>query len=302
MFQKLVCIEPVHLVSCAQEELHHYAHEVIVFDDIPADNAEIIRRIGNADAVLLSYTSRIDRQVFEACPNIRYVGMCCSLYSKESANVDIAWAEQHGITVKGIRDYGDRGVVEFALSELIRFLHGYDRPLLQEMPIEITGLKVGIIGLGVSGGMLAEALRFMGAEVSYFSRSRKPEREAAGIGYLPLHTLLNNCDVVFCCLNKNVLLLDKAAFQSLGNGKLLCNTSIGPAFQCEDLKDWLESSPKNYFICDTKGAIGDPTRMLEGHQQIFCSNHSAGLTRQAYALLSKKVLENIRSALALSDC
>ena len=73
MFQKLVCIEPVHLVSCAQEELHHYAHEVISFDDIPADNAEIIRRIGNADAVLLSYTSRIDRQVFEACPNIRYV-------------------------------------------------------------------------------------------------------------------------------------------------------------------------------------------------------------------------------------
>ena len=59
MFQKLVCIEPVHLVSCAQEELHHYAHEVISFDDIPADNAEIIRRIGNADAVLLSYTLRI---------------------------------------------------------------------------------------------------------------------------------------------------------------------------------------------------------------------------------------------------
>ena len=117
MFEKLVCIEPVHLVSGAQEELHRYAHEVIAFDDIPADNAEIIRRIGNADAVLLSYTSRIDRQVFEACPNIRYVGMCCSLYSKESANVDIAWAEQHGITVKGIRDYGDRGVVEFALSE-----------------------------------------------------------------------------------------------------------------------------------------------------------------------------------------
>ena len=70
----------------------------------------------------------------------------------------------------------------------------------------------------------------------------------------------------------------------------------------EDLKDWLESSPKNYFICDTKGTIGDTTGMLEGHQQIFCSNHSAGLTRQAYALLSKKVLENIRSALALSDC
>lgn len=299
MFQKLVLIEPVHLVPSAQEELHHYAHEVIFFDDIPKDNAEIIRRIGDADAVLLSYTSRIEQEVFEACPNIRYVGMCCSLYSKESANVDIAWAEQHGITVKGIRDYGDRGVVEFVLSELVRFLHGYDRPLWKEMPVEITGLKVGIVGLGVSGGMLAEALQFMGAEVSYFSRSRKPDREAAGMSYRPLPELLEYCDAVFCCLNKNVLLLGKEEFKALGNGKLLFNTSIGPAFQCEDLKDWLESSPENYFICDTKGAIGDTTRILEGHPQLFCANHSAGLTRQAYELLSKKVLNNIRSALEL---
>ena len=297
MFQKLVLIEPIHLIPSAKEELHRYAHAVIFCDDIPKDNTEIIRRIGDADAVLLSYTSRIEQEVFEACPNIRYVGMCCSLYSKESANVDMVWAEQHNITVKGIRDYGDRGVVEFVLSELIRFLHGYDRPLWKEMPVEITGLKIGVVGLGISGSMLAEAFQFMGAEISYFSRSRKPEREASGMTYRPLPELLAYCDAVFCCLNKNVLLLGKEEFKALGSGKLLFNTSIGPAFQCEDLKDWLESSPDNYFICDTKGAIGDAEGILENHPRLFCSNQSAGLTRQSYALLSKKVLDNIRSVL-----
>lgn len=298
MFQKLTAIEPVSLVDEAMEELKSYAKEIVFFDDIPADDEEIIRRIGDSDAVLLSYTSRINSTVFEHCPSVKYVGMCCSLYSKESANVDIVWAEAHGVTVKGIRDYGDRGVVEFVLSELIRFLHGYDRPMWKEMPIEITGLKTGIVGMGVSGGMVAEALQFMGAEVSYYSRSRKPEREARGMIYRPLHELLDHCDVVFTCLNKNVLLLGQPEFQALGSGKLLFNTSIGPAFQAEDLKNWLNSG-NNLFICDTKGALGDPA--LFDHPNVYCADYSAGRTKQAFGLLSRKVLDNIRSYLDESE-
>ena len=108
MFQKLVAIEPVSLIPSAEQELSCYAKEVRLFEDIPADNDEIVRRIGDADAALLSYTSRIDRDVIERCPNLRYIGMCCSLYSEASANVDIAFARSQGIRVLGIRDYGDR--------------------------------------------------------------------------------------------------------------------------------------------------------------------------------------------------
>ena len=79
MFKKIVAIEPVNLIPAVRQKLREYAAEVILFEDIPVDNAEIIRRIGDADAVLLSYTSRIDREVLAACPGIRYIGMCCSL-------------------------------------------------------------------------------------------------------------------------------------------------------------------------------------------------------------------------------
>ena len=92
MFHKLVAIEPVSLIPSAEQELHQYAEEVTLYRDIPADDDEIARRIGDADAVLLSYTSRMGKNVIERCPNIRYIGMCCSLYSEESANVDIAYA------------------------------------------------------------------------------------------------------------------------------------------------------------------------------------------------------------------
>ena len=296
MFNKLVAIEPVSLVDTAIEELNSYAKEIVMFDDIPSDDDEIVRRIGDADAVLVSYTSRINSSVMEKCHNIRYVGMCCSLYSKESANVDIAYAEEHDIIVKGIRDYGDRGVVEFVLSELVRFLHGYDRPMFLDMPIEILGLKVGIIGLGVSGGMIADALNFMGADISYFSRTRKPAFEEKGLTYSPLHELLENNDVVFMCLNKNVILLNDEEFEKLGSHKILFNTSIGPAYETEALKKWLENK-ENYFVCDTKGAIGEDADSIAELSNVFCADYSAGRTKQAFALLSRKVLDNIKATL-----
>lgn len=295
-FKKLTAIEPVSMVAWGEEELKQYADEIVLNSDIPADDQEIIRRIGDSDAVLLSYTSSIRRSVLERCPNVRYIGMCCSLYSEESANVDIAAARERGITVTGIRDYGDRGVVEYVLYQLIRILHGFDFPMWEEEPLELTDLKVGIVGLGVSGGMIADALRFMGAEVSYYSRTRKPEKEAQGIAYKPLHDLLRDSRVVFTCLNKNVILLGRKEFEMLGAKKLLFNTSIGPASELEALKEWLEAG-NGYYCCDTAAAIGDPTGEMVHWPGVLCMGVSAGRTKQAFELLTRKVLDNIRSYL-----
>lgn len=292
MFKKLVAIEPVSLVADGENRLNEYGKQLVLFDDIPENDDEIIRRIGDADGVLLSYTSRINRYVLERCPNIQYIGMCCSLYSEESANVDIAFAREKGITVLGIRDYGDRGVVEFVLCELVRFLHGFDRPLWKSQPTEITRLKVGMIGLGVSGGMIADAMNFMGAEVSYYSRSRKPEFEQKGITYQALDVLLCENEVMFTCLNKNVILLHEEEFARMGNGKILFNTSIGPSHDVDALERWLEGKG-NYFVCDTVGALGDTSGTLLSHPNVFCAGVSAGRTAQAFELLTEKVLANM---------
>lgn len=295
-FKKLVAIEPVSLIPAAEEELKQYAEEIILYDDIPADNEEIVRRIADADAVLVSYTSQIRRPVLEKCPNIKYIGMCCSLYSEESANVDIAYAREHGIQVLGIRDYGDRGVVEYVLYQLVRILHGFDYPMWEKEALELTNLKVGIVGLGVSGGMIADALLMMGSKVSYFSRTRKPEKEAAGIAYMELNDLLRENQVVITCLNKNVILLKEEQYQCLGSKKILMNTSIGTASDTEALKGWLQN-PENLYCCDTEAAIGDPSGELIQQDNVLCMRVSVGRTKQAFELLSKKVLDNIRTYL-----
>lgn len=289
MFRKLVAIEPVSLTPSAEEKLSSFAEEVIMHNDIPTDDNEVAARIGDADAVLLSYTSRINKEALDKCPNVKYIGMCCSLYSPESANVDILYANARGITVTGIRDYGDEGVIEYVVSELVRCLHGFDQDPWNGMPREITGLKTGIIGLGKSGGMIADAMKFFGAEVSYFSRTQKEEANSKGYRYLTLSQLLTKNEVIFCCLNKNTVLLHDEEFRQLGNNKILFNTGLSPAWDEVPFVKWLEGN--NLCFCDTTGALGG--EHLLTHPNVRCMQVSTGRTRQAFNRLSEKVIANL---------
>ena len=63
MFEKLVAIEPVSLIPSAEDELHRYAKEGVWDRDVPASADEMVRRIGDSDAVLRSYTSRMGKEV-----------------------------------------------------------------------------------------------------------------------------------------------------------------------------------------------------------------------------------------------
>lgn len=292
-FRKLVAIEPVSLIPEYEEKLKTLADEVVMFGDIPTDDNEIAARIGDADGVLLSYTSRLTAEAMAQCPNIKYVGMCCSLYSPESANVDIRYAEEHGIKVTGIRDYGDEGVVEYVVCELVRCLHGFGQPSWEAMPREITGLKVGVVGLGKSGGMIADAMKFFGADIAYFARGEKQAAAEKGYRFMPLQDLMEWSDVVFCCLNKNTVLLHEEEFRRLGNHKILFNTGLSPAWDEAPFMKWLAED--NLCYCDTLGALGG--EQLLAHPHVRCVNVSTGRTSQAFVRLSEKVLANIEEYL-----
>ncbi len=296
-FRKLVEVGPIGLQPWAEEELSNYAETIIRFDTLPKDEEELVARIGDADAILVRTLPLVPASVLAKCKDLKYVGMCCSLYSKESANVDISYAEKHGITVYGIRDYGDKGVTEFVVYALIRILHGYDWPLWRKRPKEITGLKIGFVGFGTSGQMTARLLKAMGAEITYYARSRKEDCEREGMHYKALNELLSESEVVITCLNKGVILLHDEEFKVLGNGKIMINTSIGPAAEMPALKNWIMND-KNIFISDTSGGVGEIYQEIKDRKNVLCPDVSAGMTEEAYDLMSKKVMDNIKKMLS----
>ena len=133
-------------------------------------------------------------------------------------------------------------------------------------------------------------------QISYYSRTRKPDAEAVGMAYKPLAQLLTESEVVCSCLNKNVLLLGKDEFAQLGAGKALFTATIGPGFDSAALEQWL-ALPGTHFFCDTRAAAGPVDEDFFARENVHCANVSAGRTKQAFVLLSQKVLANIRTAL-----
>lgn len=296
MFKKIVAVDDTGLQPWAVERLHAFAGEVVFHSDTPVGDEEIIRRIGEADGVLVSYRTPIRRLVLEACRSLRYVGMWCTLYDEASSNVDIQAARERAIDVRGIRDYGDEGVVEYVISELVRLLHGFGGKQWKREAYELTGQKVGIIGLGRTGRMIADVLRVLGADVLYYSRTRKPEAEAASIAYRTLPGLLAEADILCTCLPRNTIVLGAPEFQRFGKGKILINTSVGPTFRIPDLQRWLSSDAHNYFLCDGAG-IGNDAATLTRFDNVLYTPQVAGHSVQCMERLSEKVLSNIENYL-----
>ena len=58
------------------------------------------------------------------------------------------------------------------------------------------------------------------------------------------------------------------------------------------------TQPGSHFFCDTRAAAGPVADGFFDRPNVHCQNVSAGRTKQAFVLLSQKVLANIQTALA----
>lgn len=289
-FKKLVVLDETKMTAEALRKLCDYAEEVKEYKEAPQTESEVIERIKDADAVLVSWRTEISAKVINEASNLRYIGMACSLLDAASANVAVETANANNIEVTGIFDYGDPGVVEFVLSESINLLHGFGKEQLEEMPRELSACKFGIIGLGTTGKLLAKALLALNANVYYYSRTRKQAWEEKGVEYLPLNQLLATSTIISVHLPKNTTILKAEEFKQFGEKKLLINTSLGLPYAEKALINWLETT-SSYAILDSDAAAGLPEEHTT--KNLILREKSAGWSLETQQRLSDKVMNNV---------
>ncbi len=291
-FKQIVIVDYTGLQGFALERLQSLSNNPIkVFNELATTDAEIIERAKDADALFVSWNTPIKAEVIKHCPDLKYIGMCCSLIDEDSANVDVRFARANGIDVRGIRDYGDEGVAEFIISELIQLLKGLGRHQWKSEPLELTRRKIGVVGMGTTGLMTAIRLQAFGAQVSYFSRSRKPEAEQLGIDYMPLPELLQHNEILSFHLPRNVQVMADSDFKLLGSQKILINTGLSLPFSKDAFAKWLGKSG-NYAIFDVCG-FGTYKDELIKFDNLIYTDKTSGWTREAKERLSYKVLDNV---------
>jgi len=297
-FQKITIIDSCGLTPSVLEQITKLSKSpIIIFNDFPENDAEILNRIADSDCVLVSWHTRVTGEVIKASPNLKYIGMCCSLYDEKAANVDIAQAREQGIVVKGVRDYGDDGTLEFIFAELIYLMKGLGSHQWQAENRELRGKSMGVIGMGTLGTMVARTAQHFGMKVFYFNRSRKPELESEGFGFLPLNELLATCDVISTHLPKNSNVIGEAEFRNKKQNSILVNTSIGLTFDKDAFLNWISGDPTSFAIFDGPG-VGAYSDEFSKYPNIIISDRSSGFTLEAQSRLSEKVLDNMQSFLA----
>lgn len=293
LFKKLVSVDNTGIMEIERERLRNVAEELIFYEDYPKEETEILRRIQDADAVLVSWNTLLPGHILKNCPRLKYIGMCCSLYDEKSANVDIAAARELGITVLGIRDYGDEGTAEYIICQLIYLLKGLGRHQWKQDNLELTGQKLGLIGMGATAKMVAERAAAFGMQIFYHSRRRKPELETRGYQYMELLPLLKEVDIVSTHVPKHTILLKDEEFTALGDGKILVNTSLEPTFDMQAFDAWI-GREDNYAIFD-RVSMGLKYDTLNKYDRVIYSDKVSGWTLQAKQRLSVKAIENIES-------
>ena len=228
--------------------------DVVIYDHSTKDEAEIIRRIGDAEIVVAN-KSPISRRVLDACPNVKYITVQATGYDP----IDYAYAREKGIPVSNVPTYGTASVAQFAIALLLEIcghaahhsdaVHAgrwaesgewtfWDYPM-----IELAGKTMGIIGFGRIGQNVGRIAKALGMNVIAFNRSRSAEG-AEIAEYVELDELLRRADVVslHCPLFTETRgIINRETIAKMKDGVIIINNSRGPLVVEQDLADALNS-------------------------------------------------------------
>ena len=140
----------------------------------------------------------LKNDLIDKIPNLKAICLMSTSYSY----IDIDYCNKKGIVVTNVPKYSTDSVAEYAcflMISLARKLPIQMKNSFKEdfsakyMGTQIKNKKVGIIGLGSIGTRLAEILKGMGMNVSYWSRKSRDNR----FQYEELKELFSTSDFIF---------------------------------------------------------------------------------------------------------
>lgn len=272
-----------------------------------APNDKVAQEIGDSDVVICN-KALITRDVFEKCPNLKFVGLFATGFN----NVDIVAAKEHGAVVCNVPGYSTNSVAQHTMAFILNHFNkiseykdavangDWERSKLFTyfyIPIyELEGLNLGIIGYGAIGKKVAELGKAFGMNILAYSRTKKDDKD---VEFCSLDELLERSDVVtlHCPLNEGTnKLIDKSALMKMKKSALLVNTSRGGVIDEEALTWALNNDIISAAAVDVLTVEPmQPDCPLKNAKNITFSPHIAWAPLQTRKRLVTLVSENIKA-------
>lgn len=253
-------------------------------------NDSTIRELKIADALILG-VSGISAKLIAEAPYLKIIARHGVGYD----NVDIQAAADAGIYVTNTPGTNSQTVAEFTFGvmlSLTRHIHdswlflrsgGWRKPIFWGS--ELTGMNLGIIGLGNIGRQVARLGKAFGMKVSAFD-PYVPHSicEKEGASPSDLNGLLSSSDIIsiHCSLTEGTRnLLGKKEFSMMKGGAYLINMARGEIVRNEELLNALEKGRLSGVAVDVFDLEPPADRRLVEHPLVLATPHIASWGIQA---------------------
>ena len=210
-------------------------------DDALYSKDELIERVQGAQGILPCHTEKFDSDMIAQLPNdVKIIAN----FSVGVDHCDLAAAKDKGIVVTNTPDVLSDATAEIAIllllgaarragegETLVRTRTWKDWSPSFMVGVQVTGKRLGIVGMGRGGQMVARRAKCFGMEIHYHNRSRlAPDLEDGAIYHNNLEDMLPLCQ--FLSLNcpntpETAGMLNAGVISQLPDGAVVINTARG---------------------------------------------------------------------------
>ena len=268
---------------------------------------ETAANIGDADIVLCNKVL-ITREVMDACPNIKYIGLFATGFN----NVDTGYAAQKGIAVCNAGQYSTNAVAQQTFAYILDHfskIRDYDNavkngewersPAFSYFPVptaELAGKTLSIVGFGSIGRKVAEIGSAFGMNIVVSTRTQPKD---CPYEVTDLFTAAEKADVLtFHCplTDKTAGIINRELISRMKPSAVLINTSRGGVVNEADLAEALNSGriAAAYLDVLVKEPMS-PDTPLKGARNCVITPHTAWAPLETRQRLVDIVCDNIRA-------
>lgn len=270
---------------------------------------EVLTRTEEAEIVLTNKVV-LSAEILCKLPKLKYIGVLATGYNV----VDTEAARAQGVAVTNIPAYSTDSVVQMTFAHILNITNCvahyarenregkwarskdfcyWDTPLL-----ELSGLTLGVVGLGNIGMKVARVARTLGMEV-YAATSKSSSSLPEGIQKTTFKGLLGVCDILtlHCPLTPDTReLVNAKTLGMMKRGAVVINTGRGPLVNEDDVAEALRSGQLAAYGADVM--CQEPPREdnpLLAEPNAFITPHVAWATIDARRRLMKIAADNIKA-------
>lgn len=281
-------------------------------DDHQMSADEILAKAREVDALLITITDKMPKEVIEALP--ANIGIL-STFSIGFDHIDLAAAKARGLKVGNAPHGVTVATAEIAMLLLLgaarrapegeRMIRARAWPgwaPLQLVGRRLDGKKLGIYGFGKIGQALAQRARGFDMEIHYHDLVRQPpEKEKGAVFHSTLDSLLAVSE--FFSINapstpETRYFFNTSVIEKLPQGAIVVNTARGDLVKDDDLVAALKSGRLAYAGLDV--FAGEP-RIHEGYYDLpntFLLPHLGSAAIEARTQMGMEALDNVDAAFA----